>query len=128
MKEFHKILQYQMILSVCKLFGNRKWVIQQDNDPKHKEEHNQNYLRNKGGKVMKWPHCSPDLNPIDNLCKILDDITSKRKPKIENELFKILNDTWKHMDKDYLKKLVKSMPPRYKQIYGIMIIDLSLVL
>jgi uncharacterized protein YbcC (UPF0753/DUF2309 family) len=114
--KFHGILQHQMLPSAKKLFKKRKWLFQQDNDPKHTAAMNQDYLHRKCVKVMKWPACSPDLNPIENLWKIMDDMTSERKPKTENELFRILNHAWKNMDKEYLKTLVKSMPNRCKEV------------
>jgi hypothetical protein len=46
----------------------------------------------------------------------MDEMTSKRKPRTENELFKILNHAWKHMDKEKLKNLVKLMQSRCKQV------------
>jgi hypothetical protein len=115
-QKFHAILQYQMLPSARTLMKNRKWLFQQDNDPKHTARINKDYLQRQGVKVMKWPACSPDLNPIENLWKILDDMTSKRKPKTENELFTTLNHAWVNMNEDYLKKLVQSMPSRCKAV------------
>ena len=40
-------------------------IFQQDNNPKHTSRKAQNWFKDKGISVIKWPVQSPDLNPID---------------------------------------------------------------
>ena len=43
------------------------WILQWDNDSKHKSKDSLCfYIKNKI-KLMKWPAYSPDLNPIENI-------------------------------------------------------------
>ena len=43
------------------------WILQWDNDSKHKSKDSLYfYIKNKI-KLMKWPAYSPDLNPIENI-------------------------------------------------------------
>nr|AAW25703.1 SJCHGC03999 protein [Schistosoma japonicum] len=51
-------------LSVCQLKLNRSWVMQQDNDPKHRSKSTIEWLQQKKICLLEWPSQSPDLNPI----------------------------------------------------------------
>jgi transposase len=60
------ILSNNIPSSVAKL-GLKKYIFQQDNDPKHTSALTKKFFKAKWIKVLEFPSQSPDLNPIEQL-------------------------------------------------------------
>lgn len=62
--------------------------------------------------VLLWPACSPDLNIIENVWKMLGDRVAKRKPETVEELKDVLKEEWIALPIETLHKLFESIPRR----------------
>ena len=65
-EQYTDILEGHLLPTAQVLYGDN-WILQQDNDPKHKARHSQRWFEDKNITVLDWPSYSPDLNPIVNI-------------------------------------------------------------
>lgn len=47
----------------------KKWVIQQDDDPKHTSRSTKEWIKKNEVRVLEWPNQRPDLNSVEMLGK-----------------------------------------------------------
>ena len=110
---YHSILQHHAIPSGMCLVG-QGFILQQDNDPKHKSKLCQNYLRKKeqDGKLenMGWPAQSPDLNPIELIWDKLDRRVKAKQPTSATHLWELQQQSWEELSEEYLISIVERMP------------------
>uniref|UniRef100_A0AAY4C5V1 Oxysterol-binding protein n=1 Tax=Denticeps clupeoides TaxID=299321 RepID=A0AAY4C5V1_9TELE len=95
----------------------KNMVFMQDNAPSHASKYSTAWLARKGikeEKLMTWPPCSPDLNPIDNLWSII-----KCEIYKEGKQYTSLNIVWeavvaaaRNVDGEQIKTLTESMDGR----------------
>lgn len=90
-------------------------VFQQDNDPKHTPKLVKSYLQSQDYQVMEWPPQSPDLNPIENMWRLLKIRLNEydSPPKGMQELFERVTEVWYEViTKEECQKVIESMPRR----------------
>jgi hypothetical protein len=95
----------------------KKMVFMHDNAPSHAARITTEYLQSvfaRQGKIMQWPACSPDLNPIENLWSIL-----KRKIYLCGRQYTSKDDLWNaimtaanEISSEVIENLTSSMDKR----------------
>ena len=96
---------------------NPALIFQQDNAPCHTSASVKSWMRNCNLQVIEWPGNSPDLNIIENVWHKLK-LTINKTPIATREQLKIqVPLMWeKFISKEYLEKLIKSMPKRISEV------------
>ena len=91
-------------------------IWQQDNAPGHRHPDTIDYLRSHGINHLKWPACSPDLSPIEDLWAVLVQKMAKmEKPKSEVRLQEKVMDIWDNLDPSLLKYLASKFEQKCRE-------------
>ena len=88
----------------------------QDNAPCHTTSTVKQFFEEQYLIVMKWPAQSPDLNPIENLWKIIGETVMARKPTNVADLWQKLQEEWNKITPEQCAKLVASCGQRCAQV------------
>jgi hypothetical protein len=64
----------------------------------------------------KWPACSPDLNPEENLWNFFQNAVVEKDPKTVDQFKKVLKTVWWGISQDYIRTLYTSMTRRCKAV------------
>ena len=113
---YKEVLEGEFLWSIEHCLQKRdqqNMVFQQDNAPCHKARSIMSWFDDNGIQLLDDPPQSPDLNPIENLWRILkhklhQDGTINTAEKLWNQFEK----EWENISGDICKKLIDSMPKR----------------
>uniref|UniRef100_A0A8C4SFJ0 Tc1-like transposase DDE domain-containing protein n=1 Tax=Erpetoichthys calabaricus TaxID=27687 RepID=A0A8C4SFJ0_ERPCA len=102
------ILDENLLQSALDLRLGRRFIFQQDNNPKHTAKISKKWLQDNSVNVLEWPSQSPDLNPIEHLWRDLKMAVHRRFPSNLMELERCCKKEWAKLAKDRCAKLVAS--------------------
>ncbi|KAG2456454.1 TCB1 transposase, partial [Polypterus senegalus] len=109
---YRVILDENLLQSALDLRLGRRFIFQQDNDPKHTAKISKEWLQDNSVNVLEWPSQRPDLNPIKHLWRDLKMAVHRRFPSNLMELERCCKEEWAKLAKDRCAKLVASYSKR----------------
>lgn len=106
------------LLPFLRKFRPLKLIFQHDNASVHASSSTNRWLKSKKIKVLKWPACSPDLNPMENLWGIVARRLYTENRRFENvdELKRGIVNAWSSIGQETIDNLISSMPDRVFQV------------
>ena len=110
-----RILDANLIPSARLHFASdppEQWFLLHDNDKKFHSRLVQELLHRNGVTCLDFPSYSPDLNPIENLWATLAREVEKNQCDSIEELQDAIEEAWKTVDQEHMRKLAASMPQR----------------
>lgn len=106
--EVYKQLLQQHVVPNLRFSACQPAIFMQDNAPCHKAKKVMTFLEEEEVGVMNFPAQSPDLNPIENLWKIIGERAQKRNPQNQDHLWELLRAEWEGINSELCKKLIRS--------------------
>lgn len=91
-------------------------IFMHDNAPCHTAKKVKAFLLENRVQVMDWPAQSPDLNPIENIWKVVGDRARTHDPKNQEELWQALQTEWNKITPSFCKKLIDSCGKRCQEV------------
>ncbi|KAG2465241.1 TCB1 transposase, partial [Polypterus senegalus] len=113
---YRDILDENLLQNALDLRLGRRFIFQQDNDPKHTAKISKEWLQDNSVNVLEWPSQSPDLNPIEHLWRDLKMAVHRRFPSNLMELERCCKEEWAKLAKDRCAKLVASYSKRLEAV------------
>ncbi len=115
-ERYIQVLEQHMLPSRRRLFQGRPCIFQHDNARPHTASITTSWLRRRRIQVLKWPACSPDLSPIENIWHIIKRKMRQRRPKTVEQLEACIRQEWDNILIPKLEQLVSSVPRRLQTV------------
>ena len=94
------------------------FILMDDNARPHRARSVERYLEHETIERLDWPSRSPDANPIEHVCNVLQTAISRRnvQPQSLRELGIALRDEWINLRQRDIRTLIRSMERRCQAI------------
>lgn len=113
-----KIYKKALLPSAKRWFINKNedWILQEDNDPKHRSKLCIEWKKKSDIVTLDWPSQSPDANPIENVWAYIKLKLHGRRTYTLKQLSCEIRRIWRSLPLEYAENLVESMPRRCQAI------------
>lgn len=103
------------VMPFAPFIGN-EFMFMHDNARPHVANVVKEYLDAVDVSVMRWPACSPDLNPIEHMWDIIGRLIYKVNVSFSSpqELMNAVIQAWEQIPQDTVANLINSLPERVK--------------
>ena len=112
----YKELLLMHVVPVLRSSSSQNPIFMQDNAPCHTAKLVKSFLQEEGVDILDWPAQSPDMNPIENVWKVLGERTMKSNPKNTNDLWTTLQAEWAKITPEECSHLIKSCGRRCQAV------------
>lgn len=107
------LYQRGLLPSAARFFaGSDNWILQEDNDPKHRSKIAKKWKAENGVRVLPWPSMSPDQNPIENIWQIMKMNIRRKKIRTLRSFKAQITNVWNRLNPVLSRKLVDSIQNR----------------
>lgn len=117
-KKMLKIYEKALLPSAKRWYINKNedWILQEDNDPKHRSKLCTEWKEQSGIVTLDWPSQSPDANPIENVWAYIKQKLRGKRTYTAKQLSRNIRQIWRALPLQYAVNLVESMPRRCQAI------------
>ena len=112
---YEKILKKHIVPNL-RIAINQPAVLMQDNVPCHTAKSVKTFLSEEDVTVMKRPAQSSDMNPIENVWKLLNERDKEKNPRNVEEPWINLKEEWEKISVDEYKTLIRSCSKRCQAV------------
>ena len=91
-------------------------IFMPDSAPCHKAKTVLSFFEEEGIAVMKWPPQHPDMNPLENVWKIIGEKAQNRNPQNIDDLWGFMKEESKSITTTFCKKLIGSCGRRCNEV------------